>query len=380
MQAISHFIVGTIVVLTLTAFLTNISEAQVLLPEPTAQDRSLLESSNSIAQQISAIEWLGPLAPIALSPFFGLACLSGIATYGPEWVQQRSAIFASSSPLNNPALFWSMVVLTIITSLPRLSKVSKPIALAAEKLETYAVVIIVIAMRVFGSSQDGSMEAVTWSAPIYLTAGIASFPTDIALAIASAVNILVINGVKLFCEFMIWLIPVPLVDAIVEASNKTLCVALICLYCWSPLVATILNLVLLTICGFAYFWTQRRIVYYLDLVAGPILIGWLPWRFAGNSDGELVFLTERWNGMPKLTQLRLKGSSTEGWCLTHRRWWHFVQYKLPALQSQVQPGWLAQSISLDDGASRSVSLHQRRLDRNPVARAGASSDGRGLSI
>ncbi len=358
------FWVVTSVVIAWSPSISVASQSKDMLPQPTVQDQQVLESgkvmTEQIARQISAIEWLGPLAPIALSPFFGLACLSGIATYGPDWLQQRSGIFGESSPLNNPALFWTMAVLTVVTSLPRLSKVSKPLALAVEKMEAYSVVIIVIAMRILGTSGDGSVESVTASASTYLSAGIASMPFDVALAIASAINILVINGVKLFCELVIWLTPIPLVDAVAEASNKVLCLGLMGLYCWSPLAATIVNLVLLAICGCIYFWTQRRIVYYLDLIAGPIVESWLPWFFGENEDGQTVFLAERWNGMPKLTKLRLKGSPNAGWQLTRRYWWVCTEHSLSPSQPHTKTGLLAQTVRLDQIDGPALELHQRR--------------------
>ncbi len=368
-----RILVGLVFLSVSTASVVASQATTDLLPTPTARDKQLMESSKEIAKQITAVEWLGPMAPIALSPFFGLACLSGIATYGPEWLQQRSAIFGDSSPLNNPALFWSMIGLTLITSLPRLSKVSKPLALAAEKLEAYSVVIIVIAMRMFGSSGEGT-DAVTAAAPIYLSAGIATIPIDFLVAIASAINILIINGVKLFCEFLIWLTPIPLVDAFVEVANKALCVGLMSLYCWSPLVATVLNLTLLAICASVYWWTQRRIVYYLDLLAGPLLKGWLFWLFAENSDGEAVFLAERWNGIPSFTKLRLKGTPSEGWILIRHRWWNRVEYRLPASAPQTKSGLLSETVSFVDGSSKTLVLHRRhavsgRVSMAPVATA-----------
>jgi hypothetical protein len=358
------------VLFTCSSSLALAGQLDGLIPLPTAADKQLLESgkqlTNQVVEQISTVEWLGPLAPIALSPFFGMACLSGIATYGPEWLQQRSAIFGDSSPLNNPALFWSMVALTIVSSLPRLSKVSKPVAMAVDKLETYSVVIIVILMRVFSVSDDASSQPVAQGMPIYLTAGIGTLPFDVAIAIASAFNILVINGVKLFCELVIWLTPIPLVDAVVEATNKSLCVGLMSLYCWSPLIATIVNLILLAICGCMYLWTQRRVVYYLDLVAGPFFENWLPWGFAANADGEIVFLAESWNGLPKLLKLRLSGSPNGGWKLTRRRWWGCVEHTLPPCQPQLKVGLFAQTIQIVNGSGRAITLHHRLSGRSQL--------------
>jgi hypothetical protein len=338
--------------------------SEEILPVPTVQDQMMLESgkdlANRITQEISTVEWLGPLAPIALSPFFGMACLSGIATYGPDWLKERSSLFGDASPLNNPALFWTMLILTVVTSLPRLSKVSKPVALAAEKLEAYSVVVIVIAMRMFATGSEPASESAFVTSPEFQVAGLGSVSLDLALSIASAINILVINGVKLFCELVIWLTPIPTVDAIVEAVNKLACVGLMSLYCWSPLAATILNLLLLTVCAFVYLWTQRRIVYYLDLIIGPFCERWLPRFFGANADGETVFLADRWNGLPTLTKLRLKGSVGSGWTLTRRRWWGHSAYALPASEPQFKSGLLAKTIILIDNDDQPIELHQRQ--------------------
>jgi hypothetical protein len=140
---------------------------------------AVVAGASLVSQHVSTQEWLGPLSAIALSPFFGVTCLSGAATYGPEWIQSRSSLIGPSSPLNNPLLFWTMLGLTVATSLPRLTKVGKPIALAAEKLEMYATVIILISMRLFSTSGELETPAVTfWMATpneaVTLKAGLAS--------------------------------------------------------------------------------------------------------------------------------------------------------------------------------------------------------------
>ncbi len=199
------------------------AQAQDLGPVPTFARSTGARIESLVGCAISTTEWLGPLAPIALSPFFGLACLSGIACYGPDWLQQRSQLFSSSSPLNQPLLFWTMVLLTVFTSLPRFSKVSKPIALIAERMETYSVVIILVMMRLFAdpSTPSGQLNELPQTA--MLMSGIATLPWDIVMALAAIVNIVVINGVKLFCEWVVWLSPVPMIDGCVEVANKSLC-------------------------------------------------------------------------------------------------------------------------------------------------------------
>ena len=100
-----------------------------MLQVPGGLDLSSSGASEQLAKQIGASEWLGPLAPVALSPFFGIAVLSGLATYGPEFLQRQSGLIGDHSPMNNAYLFWTMATLACLTSLPRFSKVSKPFAL-----------------------------------------------------------------------------------------------------------------------------------------------------------------------------------------------------------------------------------------------------------
>ena len=335
-----------------------------LLPtQPTPQDLQIVESSKKFAESYSIADWMGPLAPIALSPFFGLACLSGMATFGPEWLQQRSSMFGGSSMLNNPLLFWSMAVLTIVTSLPRLSKVSKPIALAAEKLETYSVIIIMIAMRLLSGTETGGVEAVTLATPEFLSAGIATLPLDVVIGLVTAVNVLVINGVKLFFEFVVWLTPIPTIDAIAELANKTLSAGLMAIYVWSPMLATILNLIFLVACASVFLWTQRRLTYYIDMIVCPIAAvvfgGWASWRYADNADGKLAFLAEKWKGLPKYTRLRIRGSVSEGWTVTQRSWWNRIETLLPAVPYYATPGLFGQQVQIGND------LVLMMLDENP---------------
>ena len=94
--------------------------------------------TDSIAQittMAQASDWLGPLAPIAISPFFGITILAGVSQFGGNWELPNS--FISDNPvLQNPYLFWTFLCLTILTSVPRFTKVSKPFAQAIDPNET----------------------------------------------------------------------------------------------------------------------------------------------------------------------------------------------------------------------------------------------------
>ena len=76
-------------------------------------------------------------------------------------------------------------------------------------------------------------------------AGIATLPLDIILSLATALNIIVVNTIKLSIEVLVWLIPFPVVDAVLELCNKSICVSLMALYAYSPLLALAVNLSIL---------------------------------------------------------------------------------------------------------------------------------------
>ena len=278
-----------------------------------------IAAASGISRQVSTQEWLGPLSAIALSPFFGLACLSGIATYGPDSIQNRSALFGEASPLNNPILFWIMAVLTIATSLPRFTKVSKPLGLAIEKLEAYSAIIILISMKFLSGNALNSDSSITISEGMVMTAGIASVPFDVCLSIAAALNIIVVNTIKLAVEVLVWLIPFPTVDAFLELGNKSMCAALMALYAYNPWLATCLNMCILAVCGLLFFRVKRRLAYMKELLLLPLFRQMMGWP--SNKEKFCGFLTTPWNGLPARSAIWITRDGTSGQVAMLYRGW-----------------------------------------------------------
>jgi hypothetical protein len=283
-----------------------------------------IAAASGLSRQVSTQEWLGPLSAIALSPFFGLACLSGIATYGPDSIQSRSALFGEASPLNNPVLFWLMAGLTIATSVPRYTKVSKPIGLAVEKLEAYSVIIILTAMKFLGDNALATETGVAYSEVanpdgVMMTAGFAGVPFEIVLSIAAALNIIVVNTIKLAVEVFVWLIPFPTVDALLEIANKSMCAAMMALYAYSPLLATGLNLCILGACCLVFFRVKRRLAYMKELFLMPLVRRMMGWP----TDNSMFcgFLTASWNGLPARAAIWVSGSGADDQVQMRYRGW-----------------------------------------------------------
>ncbi len=240
---------------------------QAVSPESAPISEADITAAQQFGHSITVPEWLGPMAPVALSPFFGITCLSGMSLFGGTWISQTNPLLGDSSPLHNPAVFWTFLALTILTSIPRLTKVSKPFAQAVDQLESWSGIVTMITLRILMSSAGETAEV-----PDVVHAGIFSVSTDVLMMFAAAINIFVINAVKFFFEVLIWLTPVPFLDAAFEVCNKTLCAVLMAVYAWSPALATALNLAMFAAAAIAFSWIHRRQVFFrtmmLDLAWG----------------------------------------------------------------------------------------------------------------
>lgn len=282
---------------------------QAVSPESSPISESDITAAQQFGHAITVPEWLGPMAPVALSPFFGITCLSGMSLFGGKWISQTNPLLGDNSPLHNPAVFWTFLALTILTSIPRLTKVSKPFAQAVDQLEAWSGIVTMITLRVLISSAGETAEV-----PDVVHAGIFSMSTDVLMMLAAAINIFVINAVKFFFEVLIWLTPVPFLDAAFEVCNKTLCAVLMAIYAWSPVVATALNLAMFAAAAIAFGWIHRRQVFFrtmlLDLVWGMVA--------SPQPCCSIVVFPSAAVGGIKARSYCILERKTAGWVLQHR--------------------------------------------------------------
>ena len=230
------------------------------------------------------------------------------------------------------------------TSLPRLTKVSKPIAGALEQIESYSSIITLVAIRYLISQDAPAVEGTD----VVYAAGIGTVTVDAMLSIAAAINIVVINAVKFFFEFLIWLVPIPALDAVFEASNKAVVAFLMAIYSVSPLAATMLNLVLFAICAVLFVWTRRQVVFMRTILVGWF-IGWLKTGRPPTTPDIVVFAKDDFGPFPARERLMLS-RTTDGLVLTRRSLFGgSTEHPVTVTRSaRIEPGWIAHSLILSD--------------------------------
>ena len=322
-----------------------------------------LAIASQISETVSTTEFLGPLAPVALSPFFGIAILSGISQFGPESMVASNPLLADDSPLQSPWVFGTFAGLALLTSLPRLTKVSKPIAGALDQIEAWSGIITMVTVKVLAGGAGGDELADSLAQPVAI-AGIGTVTLDVALAIAAAVNIIVVNSVKFFFEFLIWITPVPFLDACFEAANKAVCAGLLGLYAFSPTVSLAVNAVVFVCCAAAFLWIHRQATFFRTML-GDWLLGWfrdVPEKAVGRKP-LTVFPKAAFGPFSARERLRLlptdDGYRLERVGLLRRS----VSLDVTANGGRVQPGWLSHTLDLDDDSVGTL-LFSRRYRRS----------------
>jgi hypothetical protein len=201
--------------------------------------------------------------------------------------------------------------------------------------------------------------------------GIVSFTLDSLLAIAMVINILVINSVKFFFEFIVWLTPVPFLDAAFEVCNKTVCAVLIAIYALSPTLAAIINLAMLLVAAIALRWIDRRVRFYRTMMLDPMLTR--VWSGYGEPRRPelIVFPKTQFGPFAAKSRVRLRRAAEgDGWSLREANWWmpehkHAVSADM---QLRIRRGWVMHAIEVsgDDGTQAVLSF-SRRYDQQTLA-------------
>ena len=225
------------------------------------------KKADKFVEKYGITEALGPLAPVAMSPFFGLACLSGTSILCEMGVLPKNDFLQGNEVLNNWLVFLLFAGLTVVTSVPKMVSVSKVFAEAVDRVETYAG-IISYGVILLAAQQGAPQEDV-----VVYSAGFISLTSNGLLACMAAVNIFVIGTVRFFFELLVLVSPIPTLDAIFECTNKGLAGIIACIYAFNPYLAFVLNVILFLICLVIFKWVNRRLRYYKAVLLEPILLG-----------------------------------------------------------------------------------------------------------
>lgn len=295
--------------------------------------------AGSISQFVKTTELLGPLTPIAMSPFFGITVLSGLTQIPENWPfadwLSNNHLLGNNPVLRHPITFWLFLVLTAVTSIPRFTKVTKPIAQSLDWVESYAGLITSLLIMALGlwivSPEQTTQQAV-------VEAGIVAWAFNAVLLVAAAVNFLVVKSVRFLFEMLIWISPIPFVDACFEVLNKFLCLGLLLFYAFSPTLALLVNLVIFLACVVILRWAQRRVNYHVHLWLEPIIQWWFPSYHQFDGHNLWVYCEQDFPPFRKYDRLHVYKWEDEWYLMRYDLFWKkkfrtFTHDDLPMLEA-----------------------------------------------
>ncbi len=211
----------------------------------------------SLGTNYSFIESFSFLGPMAISPFWTLFLTSAASCFGIG-----NEYIATNPVLGNWVVLVVSVALVGITTLPNLMKVSKPIGLAAKFLENKAgyivYAIIIISPYLINPEISGEMGVVSF--------GFLDIPASAVLMIALAIPyFIVVMTFRYFLEILIFLSPIPLLDAFFEFVKKTTSFLLVIIYFFFPTFGFILS-VIIFILSFIFYRKAKKVTKYFQYI------------------------------------------------------------------------------------------------------------------
>jgi hypothetical protein len=159
------------------------------------------------------------LAPIGISPFLALAAVGFAASGG--WLDLPAGV----GLLAEPAVFWTLLGVGLVLELGKSSKLTRPLAEGVGTSES--VVAVVAAFLLFAAEMTGDVGP----------AAEASTVGAIAWGLVAVVTVSVILALRVLFDVLIWLSPIPFIDAAFELAKTGLTFGLVALAAWAPVAA-----------------------------------------------------------------------------------------------------------------------------------------------
>lgn len=205
------------------------------------------EVNNSLQANQSLIDSISFLSPVAISPFWTLF----LTSFASTWGMGNSEFLAANPILNNWFITVLAFLLVILTTLPNLIKVAKPVGLAASFLEDKASYVVygitMVAPYLFAPEFNQQQGIILF--------GLFDLPFHIVLIVVFSIPyLLIVITVRYFIEILIFLSPIPLLDGFFELAKKGISFILVLLYIFVPVLGGLFSVIIF---GAAFYFYNR---------------------------------------------------------------------------------------------------------------------------
>lgn len=255
---------------------------------------------SSLAQNASFTKAFALMSPMAISPFWTLFITSFASTVGVG-----EEYLATNPMLDSWVVLLVSFLLVVFTTLPNLTKVSRPVGLAAKFLEdksSYVIYAMMMMAPYIFRAESEAQQAV-------VSLGLFDIPFSVLLMVAFAIPyFMVVMTVRYFFDIMIFLSPIPLLDAFFELTQKGVTLFLVVIYLFFPFFGLVLSLLMFLLALLLFKRAQKVSNYFRHIYVNPLIA-----RFFGRRE-KLV--SEK---LPKSLKKQFYRPVLAVKCLTGRR-------------------------------------------------------------
>lgn len=221
------------------------------------------QKTDQVGRFLPPFEVLGPIASVAVSPFYGMALLSGAALLSDRGLLPRNEFLRRSRVLKNPLFFGCFALLALLISLPRFTKITNSLGTVLGYLEDRAALICLLVLNVlvvldsslFETTQERGWQTIAWES---------------ALSVLAIVNFFVLRTVRFYVDLMIFISPLPFVDAALEMAKKVGSTVLLVLYAYFPGAAAGFTLLWFALSMLFVFQILRLTKFYISVLLRPM--------------------------------------------------------------------------------------------------------------
>lgn len=245
------------------------------------------------------------VTPLAMAGPVGLNPALAIALFGLAVFFGAVPPVPGLEPLFHPAAAFAFLGVGVLLHVGRSAKLSKPFAEAAGLFESL-LGVIVTGLLVWPSAHP--------SGGATLEAGLG---TALLIVAASVLGVLSMIVLRTAFDLLIWVTPIPFVDAVFQVLKAVVTLGLVALAIFAPVVAIIVNVVILLGTTLALRWAVRAARYGLtvayDLTLGALdAAKELPTDPVAEGDvGPFLVFSERIPGIKRRAQGSLECNA--GW-------------------------------------------------------------------
>jgi|GEM_PF-1930461 len=217
-----------------------------------------VNTSDIIGHNKEVLETFGLFGSASISPFFTLFLTSCASRMGFS-----NSLLQTNPLLGSDLVFFGSLFFSIITTFPNLLKMFRPLGLAGQVIEDWLVIILTFVLLTFSITEILGIEIVDRAYAVPLSG---SF---ILVYLVAIPYYIIVSTVRFSADLLIFISPIPLVDAFYDGFKKFICFLLVCINLLMPYLGLFISAIIFFIAYLLYRKAKSKLYYNQYIFLNP---------------------------------------------------------------------------------------------------------------